>query len=148
MTPYLAFIFASISFALSSVCLALALWAFVRLSRTQSELAALDAKLPPVRITELEASFDGLLAQFATSEQKNLEWKQSVHNSVQRLDQIMRRNEKAAADVLTADGELSDDVVKGEFPEEPVEQPKRGNVRITKQAELRKQFNANRGITS
>lgn len=145
MTPQLSFLFSSIALSLASVCLALTFWTFLRLSRAESNLVALDVKLPPVRITDLEASFDGLSATFATLEQKNLEWKQSVHNSVQRLDQVMRRNEKAAAELLTQDGSLNDDVVPGEFPEESVTDAKATNVRISKQAALRKKYNANRG---
>jgi hypothetical protein len=100
--------------------------------------------MPPTRIRELESAFDAMTDAFETHQQQNKAWKQSVHNSVQRMDQIMRRNEETGGQVLTASGELSADVVKGELPTglalgEP------DPVNLSKQAALQLRYNKNRG---
>ncbi len=145
MDPQISFVLASIAAGLASVCVVLSLWSFVRQGRLESNVASLDDKLPPQRIKQLEAGFDAMVTAFEGLQQKNTEWKQSVHNSVQRMDQIMRRNEEASTQVLTADGELNEDVVKGELP------PGLGNlvpdtVNVSKQAALRHRWNKNRGV--
>jgi len=144
MDPQNAFVLASIAAGLASVCVVLSLWSFVRQGKLEAEVANLDDKLPPKRIAQLEQGFDSMVTAFEGLQQKNTEWKQSVHNSVQRMDQIMRRNEEAQKQVLTPEGELSEDVVKGELPAglamgEPDE------VNLSKQAALRARWNKNRG---
>jgi len=139
------FIIASIACGLASTCVVLSLWSFVRLSRLESLFATLDDKLPPKRIRELEQAFDAMTDAFEGLQQKNAEWKQSVHNSVQRMDQIMRRNEETAARVIDEDGHLNADVVKGELPSglalgEP------DQVKVSKQKALQLRYNKNRGI--
>jgi len=144
MDPQISFVLASIASGLASVCVVLSLWSFVRQGKLEAHVDSLDDKLPPKRIAQLEAGFDAMVTAFETLQQKNTEWKQSVHQSVQRMDQIMRRNEAAATQVLTADGELSEDVVKGELPAGlAMGQP--DDVTLSKQAALRHRWNKNRG---
>jgi len=145
MDPGSSFIMASIACGLASTCVVLSLWSFVRLSKLEGNFATLDDKLPPKRIRELEQAFDAMTDAFETHMKKNLEWKQSVHNSVQRMDQIMRRNEESTGQVLESDGTLNEDVVKGELPAglalgEP------DAVKLSKQAALRLRYNKNRGL--
>lgn len=139
------FIIASIACGLASTCVVLSLWSFVRLSRLEALFTSLDDKMPPKRIRELEQAFDAMTDAFEGLQQKNAEWKQSVHNSVQRMDQIMRRNEETTARVIDEDGNLNPDIVKGELPEGlslgPSEQ-----VTMSKQKALQLRFNKNRGI--
>jgi len=145
MDPQNAFVLASIASGLASVCVVLSLWSFVRQGRLEASVANLDDKLPPKRIAQLEQGFDSMMTAFEGLQQKNTEWKQSVHNSVQRMDQIMRRNEEAATPVLTASGELSEDVIKGELPAGlATGQP--DDVTLNKQAALRARWNKNRGL--
>lgn len=145
MDPENAFVLASIASGLASVCVVLSLWSFVRLSRVESNLAALDDKLPPKRVRELEQGFDAMTDAFEAHQQSNAAWKQSVHNSVQRMDQIMRRAESAAPQVLESDGTLNDDVVKGELPA-GLALATEDQVALSKQAALRLRYNRNRGI--
>jgi len=145
MDPQNAFVLASIAAGLASVCVVLSLWSFVRQGKLESSVANLDDKLPPKRIAQLEQGFDSMVTAFEVLQQKNTEWKQSVHNSVQRMDQIMRRNEEAATQVLTPAGDLSEDVVKGELPAGlALGQP--DDVELSKQAALRLRWNKNRGL--
>jgi len=139
------FILASIACGLASTCVVLSLWSFIRLSRLEGAVGNLDDKMPPKRIRELEGAFDAMTDAFESHQQKNQAWKQSVHNSVQRMDQIMRRNEETSTQVLTSSGELNEDVVKGELPPglalgEP------DPVALSKQAALRLRYNKNRGV--
>jgi len=139
-----AFVLASIACGMSSVCVVLSLWSFVRLSKLEGNFATLDDKLPPKRIRELEQGFDAMTDAFETHQQQSKEWKQSVHNSVQRMDQIMRRNEATvASQVLDEDGNLAT-VVKGTLPEGIDLQPE-DPVGLSKQAALRFRYNKNRG---
>jgi len=139
-----AFLLASIACGMSSVCVVLSLWSFVRLSKLEGNFASLDDKLPPKRIRELEQGFDAMTDAFETHQQQSKEWKQSVHNSVQRMDQIMRRNETASASqVLDEDGNLAT-VVKGQLPE-GLELETTDPVGLSKQAALRFRYNKNRG---
>ncbi len=145
MDPQISFVLASIASGLASVCVVLSLWSFVRQGKLESHVDGLDDKLPPKRIAQLEQGFDSMVTAFEVLQQKNTEWKQSVHNSVQRMDQIMRRNEQAQQQVLTADGELSEDVVKGELPAGLAMDPP-DEITLSKQAALRHRWNKNRGI--
>jgi len=145
MDPQNAFVLASIAAGLASVCVVLSLWSFVRQGKLEASVANLDDKLPPKRIAQLEQGFDSMVTAFEVLQQKNTEWKQSVHNSVQRMDQIMRRNEEAQTQVLTPSGELSEDVVKGELPTGlALGQP--DEITLSKQAALRHRWNKNRGM--
>jgi len=145
MDPQISFVLAAVALAMASVCVVLSLWDFVRQGRLELKVDGLDDKMPPKRIRELEAGFDAMVTAFEGLQQKNTEWKQSVHNSVQRMDQIMRRNEAATQEVLTPDGELSEDVVKGELPAGlALGQP--DEVNLSKQAALRHRWNKNRGL--
>lgn len=145
MDPGNSFVLASIACGLASVCVVLSLWSFVRLSRIEGQFATLDDKLPPKRIVELEMAFDKMTDAFETHQQKSSEWKQSVHNSVQRMDQIMRRNEETTSRVLKEDGSINEDVVKGELPAS-VAQAQADPVNLSKQAALQLRFNRNRGL--
>ncbi len=96
---------------------------------------------------EMEAAFDALSTSYDAQLQKNAEWKQAVHNSVQRMDNIMRRNEAAREQLLDGDGNLRErdvDVVKGELPESAgaAGDP----VMVGKQESLRIRYNKNRGL--
>ena len=95
---------------------------------------------------EMEAAFDALSTSYDAQLQKNAEWKQAVHNSVQRMDNIMRRNEAAREQLLDGDGNLRErstvDVVKGELPEPAVVDA----VAMGKQESLRLRYNKNRGL--
>jgi len=144
MGPETSFVLASIASGLASVCVVLALWSFVRLSRVEAQLADLDVKLPPKRILELEGAFDHMTQAFEGLQKKNQEWKQSVHGSVQRMDQIMRRNEKASTQLLEEDGSLNEDIVEAPPPTELVlgADP----VGVSKQKALRMRWNKNRGV--
>jgi len=145
MDPENAFVLASIASGLASVCVVLSLWSFVRQGKLEATVAALDDKLPPKRIAALEQGFDSMVTAFELHQQKSTEWKQSVHNSVQRMDQIMRRNEEAATQILTPEGELSEDVVKGKLPSGlAMGQP--DAISESKQAALRHRWNKNRGL--
>jgi len=142
--PGTSFILASIASGLASICVVLSLWSFIRLSKLESNFATLDDKMPPKRIRELEGAFDAMTDAFETHQQKNTAWKQSVHNSVQRMDQIMRRNEESNTQVLDSDGNLNEDVVKAPGPGETVlGEP--DPVGLSKQAALRLRYNKNRG---
>ena len=143
--PQNAFITASIACGLASTCVVLSLWSFIRLSKLEGNFATLDDKLPPQRIRELEQGFDAMTDAFEGHQKKNLEWKQSVHNSVQRMDQIMRRNEEASTQVIESDGSLNEDIVKGELPAGLDLQPQ-DEVALSKQAALRLRYNRNRGM--
>ncbi len=138
------FIIASIACGLASTCVVLSLWSFIRLSKLEGNFATLDDKLPPQRIRELEQGFDAMTDAFESHQQKNTAWKQAVHNSVQRMDQIMRRNEESSTQVLAASGELNEDVVKGELPT-GLALSDADPVKMSKQAALRFRFNKNRG---
>jgi len=141
-----AFVLASIACGMSSVCVVLSLWSFVRLSKLESNFATLDDKMPPKRIRELEQGFDAMTDAFTVHQQKSAEWKQSVHNSVQRMDNIMRRNEGAAEkQLLDADGNFQGDTVKGELPA-GVGSVTEDLVGLSKQAALRWRYNKNRGL--
>ncbi len=140
-------IVASIACGLASTCVVLSLWSFVRLSKLEANFATLDDKLPPKRIRELEQGFDAMMSAFETHQQQSKEWKQSVHNSVQRMDNIMRRNEQAAEkQLLDSDGNFQGtDTVKGELPD-GVGVATQDSVGLSKQAALRFRYNKNRGM--
>jgi len=138
------FVLASIASGLASICVVLALWSFVRLSRVEAQLSDLDSKLPPKRILELEGAFDHMTQAYEGLQKKNQEWKQSVTGSIQRMDSIMRRNEKASVQLLEEDGSLNEDIVQAPAPQgvdlevDPVS--------ISKQKALRMRWNKNRGV--
>lgn len=144
MDPGTSFIVASIACGLASTCVILSLWSFIRLSKLEGNFATLDDKLPPKRIRELEQGFDAMTDAFESHQQKNTAWKQAVHNSVQRMDQIMRRNEESSTQVLAASGELNEDVVKGELPD-GLAMSDADPTAMSKQAALRFRYNKNRG---
>jgi len=144
MAPETSFVLASIASGLASVCVVLALWSFVRLSRVEAQLADLDSKLPAGRIVELEGAFDHMTTAFEGLQKKNQEWKQSVHGSVQRMDQIMRRNEKASTQLLEEDGSLNEDIVEAPPPTGLTLEP--DPVGASKQQALRMRWNKNRGV--
>jgi len=144
MDPGNSFILASIACGLASTCVVLSLWSFIRLSKLEAAVGGLDDKMPPKRIRELEGAFDAMTDAFETHQQQNKAWKQSVHNSVQRMDQIMRRNEESSSQVLAASGELNEDVVKGKLPDDLV-LAESDPVSVSKQAALRLRWNKNRG---
>jgi len=144
MDPANSFVLASIACGLASVCVVLSLWSFVRLTRVEGNLSALDDKLPPKRVRELEQGFDAMTDAFESHQQKMVAWKQAVHNSVQRMDQIMRRNENASDQVLDSEGNIQTDVVKGELPD-IVKVGEEDPVGLSKQAALRFRYNKNRG---
>jgi len=123
----------------------LSLWSFIRSTRLEASVEALETKLPPARVQELSQAVDGMQQEFQSVLQKNKEWKQSVSNSVQRLDQVMRRNEQAATRVLDESGELNPDIVKGEYPADTASPPVESGG-MGKQASLRARWNKNRGI--
>lgn len=142
MTPENTLILAAIAAGLAACCVVLSLWTFVRLSALEARWRDVDAKLPPKRARELEEGFDAMMTAFEGLQQKNQEFKQSVHNSVNRLDQVMRRNEKAVA-MLDQNGELRDapDFVPAADPTGQAD-----SVDLSKQAALRARYNKNRGI--
>jgi len=145
MDTQIPFVLASIACGLASVCVVLSLWSFVRLSRVEANFATLDDKLPPKRVRELEQGFDAMTDAFEAHQKSNQAWKQSVHNSVQRMDQIMRRNEQAAGKVIEEDGSLTEEVVKGELPAGlSLSEPEA--VTVGKQEALRLRWNKNRGL--
>ncbi len=144
MDPGTSFILASIAAGLASICVVLSLWSFIRLSKLEANFATLDDKMPPKRIRELEAAFDAMTDAFETHQQKNTAWKQSVHNSVQRMDQIMRRNEESASQVIDKEGNLLADVVRAPPPSD-IDLGQPDPVGLSKQAALRLRFNKNRG---
>jgi len=144
LDPQISFVVASIAAGLASICVVLSLWSFVRLSRLEANFATLDDKLPPKRIAELEGAFDALTNAFENMQQKNQEWKGSVHNSVQRLDNIMRRNEAASTALLAADGTINEDVVAAPAPV-GVMVGAPDDINLSKQAALRLRWNKNRG---
>ncbi len=140
-----AFVLAAIACGLASTCVVLSLWSFVRLSKLEANFASLDDKLPPKRIRELEQGFDAMTDAFEVHQQKSAEWKQSVHNSVQRMDNIMRRNEATAEkQLLDNDGNFQPDTVKGELPAGLALET--DPVGVSKQAALRLRYNKNRGL--
>jgi len=145
MTTGILTIFASIASGLASIGVVLSVWLLIRLSKLETNFATLDDKLPPKRIRELEQGFDSMTDAFETHQQKNQAWKQSVHNSVQRMDQIMRRNEQSGGQVLTEKGELNEDVVKGELPPDLRTSQAADPVAMSKQQALQYRFNKNRG---
>jgi len=136
---------ASISCGLASVCVVLSLWCFARLSKLEAKTDTLEVHLPHKRVVEMEQAFDALSTSYDAQLQKNSEWKQAVHNSVQRLDNIMRRNEQATEQLIDGDGNLRErdvSVIKGKLPAETGVDP----VTVGKQEALRLRYNANRGI--
>lgn len=148
MNPENFVLIASVSASLAAVCVVMSLWTFVRMSRLEALVSTLDAKLPHKRIVEMEQCVDQLIQAIDGNEKKNQEFKQSVHNSVQRLDQIMRRNEKAvSASLLDEEGNLAPDVVPGELPAEVGVSAARpvGEAAMSKQKALQLRYNQNRG---
>lgn len=143
MTPENSVLIATISAGLSSVCVVLSLWTFARLAATEAKVADMTTKLPANRAAELEQGFDAMVTAFEVLQQKDQEFKQSVHNSVNRLDQVMRRNEKAVA-LLDESGELKEDTDFVPAPD-PTGDATDG-VSLNKQAALRARWNRNRGI--
>lgn len=148
MEPGTTVVLASISCGLASICVVLSLWCFARLSKLEAKTDSLEVHLPHKRVMEMEAAFDALSTSYDAQLQKNAEWKQAVHNSVQRMDNIMRRNEAAREQLLDGDGNLRDrstevDVVKGELPGGVAQQDA---VAIGKQESLRLRYNKNRGL--
>jgi len=140
-------VLASISCGLASICVVLSLWCFARLSKLEAKTDSLEVHLPHKRVVEMEQAFDALSTSYDAQLQKNAEWKQAVHNSVQRMDNIMRRNEAAREQLLDGDGNLRErsvDVVKGELPDDAAAVP--DGVVIGKQESLRLRYNKNRGI--
>ncbi len=147
MEPGTTVVLASISCGLASICVVLSLWCFARLSKLEAKTDSLEVHLPHKRVMEMEAAFDALSTSYDAQLQKNAEWKQAVHNSVQRMDNIMRRNEAAREQLLDGDGNLRErstevDVVKGDLPESSVLDP----VAMGKQESLRLRYNKNRGL--
>jgi len=145
MDPGFSSMFASIACGIASIGVVLSLWLLIRLSKLETNFATLDDKLPPKRIRELEQAFDSMTDAFENHQQKMQAWKQSVHNSVQRMDQIMRRNEQSGGQVLTEKGELNEDVVKGELPPDLRTSQAADPVAMSKQQALQYRFNKNRG---
>lgn len=140
-------VLASISCGLASICVVLSLWCFARLSKLEAKTDSLEVHLPHKRVVEMEQAFDALSTSYDAQLQKNAEWKQAVHNSVQRMDNIMRRNEAAREQLLDGDGNLRErsvDVVKGELPDGADAAP--DSVAIGKQESLRLRYNKNRGL--
>ncbi|MEE8538825.1 MAG: hypothetical protein V3S54_03340 [Woeseiaceae bacterium] len=138
---------ASISCGLASICVVLSLWCFARLSKLEAKTDSLEVHLPHKRVVEMEQAFDALSTSYDAQLQKNAEWKQAVHNSVQRMDNIMRRNEAAREQLLDGDGNLRErsvDVVKGELSEGAG--AVLDNVALGKQESLRLRYNKNRGL--
>jgi len=140
-------VLASISCGLASICVVLSLWCFARLSKLEAKTDTLEVHLPHKRVVEMEQAFDALSTSYDAQLQKNAEWKQAVHNSVQRMDNIMRRNESAREQLLDGDGNLRErstevDVVKGELPLGADHDA----VTIGKQESLRIRYNKNRGL--
>ncbi|MEE8608032.1 MAG: hypothetical protein V3S55_10515 [Nitrospiraceae bacterium] len=147
MEPGTTVVLASISCGLASICVVLSLWCFARLSKLEAKTDSLEVHLPHKRVKEMEAAFDALSTSYDAQLQKNAEWKQAVHNSVQRMDNIMRRNEAAREQLLDGDGNLRErstdvDVVKGDLPESAVVDA----VTMGKQESLRLRYNKNRGL--
>ena len=145
MNPENALLIATIGAGLAAVCVVLSLWSFVRLSTLESRWRDLDAKLPPKRVRELEEAFDSMVQAFESLQAKNQEFKQAIHNSVNRLDQVMRRNEKAVS-LLDEQGNLNGDALPDQVrapapPGEGVDE-----VQSNKQAALRARWNRARGI--
>ncbi len=140
-------VLASISCGLASICVVLSLWCFARLSKLEAKTDTLEVHLPHKRVVEMEQAFDALSTSYDAQLQKNAEWKQAVHNSVQRMDNIMRRNEAAREQLLDGEGNLRErsvDVIKGELPEGVATAP--DNVALGKQESLRLRYNKNRGL--
>jgi len=140
-------VLASISCGLASICVVLSLWCFARLSKLEAKTDAIEVHLPHKRVVEMEQAFDALSTSYDAQLQKNAEWKQAVHNSVQRMDNIMRRNEAAREQLLDGEGNLRErsvDVVKGDLPDgvSAVGDP----VAMGKQESLRLRYNKNRGL--
>lgn len=135
----------SISCGLASICVVLSLWCFVRLSRLEAKTGLMETQLPHARVLELEQAFDALNSSMDAQVQKNAEWKQSVHNSVQRMDQIMRRTEEASTQLLNSDGSLNEDVVKGQLPAATVQQELIDVQGMSKQKALRLRYQAAHG---
>jgi len=143
MESGISLVIGAIAAGLASCCVVLSLWSFVRLSRLEVVLKGLESTLPPKRVQNLEQAFDALTDAFELMQKKNLEYKQSVHNSIQRMDQIMRRNESAAA-VVSPDGELNEDAVPGVLPPDLDTTP--DEVGMSKQRALQLRWKKNRGL--
>lgn len=147
MEPGTTVVLASISCGLASICVVLSLWCFARLSKLEAKTDSLEVHLPHKRVVEMEQAFDALSTSYDAQLQKNAEWKQAVHNSVQRMDNIMRRNEAAREQLLDGDGNLRErsvDVVKGELPVGAAAVP--DDVVLGKQESLRLRYQKNRGL--
>ena len=144
MTPENSMLIATIACGLSSVCVVLSLWNVTRLASVDARLKDVDTKLPANRAAELEQGFDAMVQAFEGLQQKNAEFKQSVHNSVNRLDQVMRRNEKAVT-LLDGNGNLSETLPDFVPAEDPTQQ-ETDAVATNKQAALRARYNRNRGV--
>lgn len=146
MDPQYTVLLASISCGLASVCVVLSLWSFARLSSLEAKTGTMETALPHKRVVEMEQAWEALNSAYDAQLQKNSEWKQAVHNSVQRMDNIMRRNEQAKEQLLDGDGNIRDqgpDVVKGELPHPDAPEPTRVN---DKQERLRQRYMKNRNL--
>ncbi len=143
MDTEISLVIGAIASGLAACCVVLSLWSFVRLSRLEVLVSGLEDSLPPKKVQNLEQAFDALTDAFELMQKKNLEYKQSVHNSIQRMDQIMRRNESAAS-VVSPDGELNPDIVPGVLPPDLDTTP--DDVGLSKQKALQLRWKKNRGL--
>jgi len=125
---------------------------FVRLNGVVARIDSVDVKLPNSALMEIQAMFSGLKAEFDQTLMQNDSFREKVKKEIQRVDQIMRRNEKAFGDrqQVDATGEEEDDDAK--YPDQvPLEKamPELADTSgMSKQQRLRAQWRANRGMTS
>ena len=125
---------------------------FVRLNAVSTRTDSLDTKLPNSALMEIQTMFSGLKAEFDQTLMQNDSFRERVKKEIQRVDQVMRRNERAFKDRQEVNATEAEEDDESKYPDQvPLEQasmlsPDAG--KMTKQQRLRAQWAANRGQTT
>jgi len=109
----------------------------------RTDMEAWEAKVPESRLQGLENTITSLRTRIDTAALENNVYREQVHKSMQRFDQIMRRNERAL--ITKAEKQLTEDGVDDspdEIPLGDVRPPNHQGARRPTRAELREQLRA------
>lgn len=110
----------------------------------RDDIEKFEAKVPEARLQELESALQAFRTRIDQSALENNAYREQVHKSMQRFDQIMRRNERAL--IKGAEKSLTDEDVDDtpdEIPLGDVAPPQTGRNRPSR-AELRAQLRRKR----
>ncbi len=131
------------------------------LGRATDEIAKINTELPEARVIEVEGVCRRLKEQYDAVVTEVEQHRAGVHRSIQRFDQIMRRDERAAAVIEGAQKEedegLDVDLEGEEIPKtqegdrsflrtrEEVSEPVNGGTWEQRRRAMSQQYHANRG---